>query len=180
MPKEFPGIRFGRPEDLDAIYDFLLMLDIENSVFDLSENKARESISTCLDPKRGVVGIIDRGNGIEACVGLRASQMWYSEEWFFDELWNYVHPDYRKVRVADVGHAERLIEFSKWASLNLGIPLVMGIVTKNKLAAKVRLYQRHMPQIGAYFVWGKKFDDVFQQRRSITKSVRDTTLQNFC
>ena len=150
----------GRPQDANRIYDFLLNLNQENAVFALSEPKSRESIASCLDPKRGVVGIIDNGNGIEGCVGLRASQMWYSDDWFFDELWNYVHPDYRKSN-----HAKNLIEFAKWSSFNLNVPLVMGLVTKNKLLPKMRLYQRQLVQIGAYFVYGKQFDDMYQQRK---------------
>ena len=160
---EFDGVRMARDHDADRIYDFLLDLNKENAVFTLSELRARQAIASCLEPKAGmggVIGIIDNGNGIEGCVGLRPSQMWYTAEWFLDELWNFVHPDYRKSN-----HAKKLIEFAKWSATNLGLPLVMGIVTRKRLEPKVRLYQRQLSQIGAYFVFGKGFDDMYQQKK---------------
>lgn len=166
MKTEFNGVRMANASDADAIYNFLLELNKENAVFSLSEKRARAAIRSCLEPDPeegelgGVIGIIDKGKGIEACVGLRPTQMWYTAEWFLDELWNFVHPDYRRS-----DYAKRLIEFSKWSASNIGLPLVMGIVTRKRLEPKIRLYQRQMAQIGAYFIYGKQFEDMFQQRK---------------
>jgi GNAT superfamily N-acetyltransferase len=164
MTTEFSGVRMAKNADAGRIYDFLLELNKENAVFSLSELRAKQAIATCLEPSAnapgGVIGLIEHGNGIEGCVGLRPSQMWYTAEWFLDELWNFVHPNHRKT-----DHAKKLIEFAKWSASNLGLPLVMGIVTRNRLAPKMRLYQRQMPQIGAYFCFGKQFEDMYQQRK---------------
>lgn len=166
MTTEFNGVRLATGRDADNIYNFLLNLNTENAVFKMSEMRARNAIASCLEPDAdrgqigGVIGIIDGGHGIEGCVGLRPSQMWYTAEWFLDELWNFVHPDYRKSN-----HAKRLIEFSKWSASNIGLPLVMGIVTRKRLEPKMRLYQRQLAQIGAYFIYGRDFDDMYQQRK---------------
>jgi GNAT superfamily N-acetyltransferase len=160
---EFKGVRMGCADDADRIYDFLLNLNDENSVFSLSEQRARMAIATCLNMIQGaygVTGLIEKNGRIEGCIGLRPSQMWYTDDWFLDELWNFVHPDYRRS-----DHAKKLIEFAKWSAMRLGIPLVMGIVTKKRLEPKMRLYQRQLSQIGAYFVFGKDFEDMYSQRR---------------
>ena len=175
---EFKGVRMGNSGDAGRIYDFLLNLYGENSVFALSERRSRESIASCLNMEQGtygVTGLIEKDGKIVGAVGLRPSQMWYSDDWFLDELWNFVHPDHR-----NSDYAQRLIEFSQWAATRLGLPLVMGIVTKKRLAPKIRLYQRFMPQIGAYFIFGKQFDDIFQQRKTLTKEERMNHMHEYC
>lgn len=175
---EFRGVRMGCADDAGRIYDFLLNLHAENSVFALSEERSRQAIASCLNMQQGtygITGLIEKNGQILGCVGLRPSQMWYTDDWFLDELWNFVHPDHR-----NSDYAQRLIEFAQWAATRVGLPLVMGIVTKKRLAAKVRLYQRFMPQIGAYFISGKDFEDIFQQRRSLSKEVRRNLMHEYC
>lgn len=157
---EFAGVRLANNTDEDRIYDFLVKyLYAENALFDMSPERVRSSIRTALSPVSGVCGIIEGDGGIEASIGLIAAHPWYSDEWYLDEIWTYVHPDFRKS-----DRAKRLIEFAKWISTNIKTPLVMGIVTRKRLQAKVRLFQRQMPQVGAWFVYGKQFDDSYNQR----------------
>lgn len=162
MKNDFEGVRIGRPQDEDTVYGFLLALHSENGLSDLNEGRARSNIRECLDfPNKGVVGAVEKDGKIVASIGLKCNQsLWYSNDWFLEEQWNFVLPEYRKS-----DYAKRLIEFAKWSSFNTNAPLIMGIVTKKKLEAKMRLYQRQMPQVGAYFIYGKKFEDMYEQRK---------------
>jgi len=40
----------------------------------------------------------------------------------------------------------------------LGIPLLTGIISKERTAAKIRLYDRMLPRIGAFYLYPK--DDI--------------------
>jgi GNAT superfamily N-acetyltransferase len=153
-------IRTAKFEEIENIYDFLRNLHHENGLAELNRLRAYEAIVSCLNPKSGVVGIISDGEKIKSCIGLRINQsLWYADDWFLEELWNFVHPDYRRENFA-----KQMVEFAKNTAERLGIPLFMGIVTKKQLEPKLRLYQRQMTQIGAYFIHGKDFENIFQQR----------------
>lgn len=163
-------VRLGHSGDADKIYNFLLGLHDENSIFSLNEHRARQTINEIVTPQYGCIGLIDNGNGIEGSIGLRVAQLWYTNEWFLDELWNYVHPDYR-----NTNHGNTLTEFAKQKSHDIGLPLLMGIVTRKRLAPKMRMYQRKLSQIGAWFVYGRKFDDLYAQRKTVPKKIRHNT-----
>ncbi len=157
------GVNIAKSSDADRVYNFLLNLNNENAIFPLSESRSREAIASCLPQTQGlggIIGIIENQKEIEACVGLRFSRMWYTDEWFLDELWNFVLPEYRKST-----NAQKLIDFAKKVAEMMNTPLVMGIVTQKQLEPKMRLYQRKMKQVGAYFISGKEFDNMFQQRK---------------
>ena len=55
--------------------------------------------------------------------------------------------------------AKQLIEFSTrcsdyFTSKGTPMPLLMGIQSNERTEAKVRLYRRHLPCIGAFFMYG--------------------------
>jgi hypothetical protein len=73
--------------------------------------------------------------------------IWYSPDYQLLELTNFVHPDHRRNR-----YAKQLINFAKTVSDNLGIDLMIGIVSNKRTEAKIRLYQRQLQPVGAYFI----------------------------
>jgi hypothetical protein len=60
-----------------------------------------------------------------------------------------VHPKYRKSN-----YARKLIEQSKWTSDLMKLPVQVGINSLDRTEGKVRLYARHMPCVGAFFMYG--------------------------
>ncbi len=67
-----------------------------------------------------------------------------------------------------------MIGFAKWTAKKIGLPLMMGVMTKHKLNAKLRLYQRQLTQVGAIFYDGLPADEFFAQRLvAESKSNRD-------
>ena len=66
----------------------------------------------------------------------------------------FVHPDFRS---AKGGRAKKLCEFSKSVSDELGIPLIIGVVSTDRTRGKVRLYERVFGEpAGAFFLYGAK------------------------
>lgn len=144
------NVRLARPDEGDAIYQLLLGLYEENGTFSIDHIKTRITIQGLLDPAQGMIGVIDGANGIEGSVGLVIDSQWYSSDQFLLELWCYVIPECRRST-----HAKTLIEFAKWASDGLGIPLQMGIISTTQTAAKERLYRRQLQPVGGYFMHGR-------------------------
>lgn len=121
----------------------------EQPIFPLDEEKMLAEIRLATDRKGSVIGVIDgKDRKIEGYLFAVISQYWYSSDsWHLSELSNFVHPDCRHP-----GHARSLIEFAKWFAEAMSIPLVMGILSTQRLEAKIRLYRRQIVPCGAIFV----------------------------
>jgi hypothetical protein len=144
---EFAGVQMAQPSDEQPIYDLLLMLHAENGLVPMSEPKVRTAIQQATAKQGGIIGVVHGPHHIEALTGLFMEQFWYSESWLLMERWNFVHPDHRRTT-----HAKRLIEFDKWCSDQIGIPLLTGVITNERTEAKVRLYRRQLPYVGGFFL----------------------------
>lgn len=108
------------------------------------------------DRKGGVIGVIGDPGNIEALIFLLISSFWYSSAWHLEELFSYVRPQFRKST-----HAKALVEWAKRASDEIGIPLVIGIISNTRTEAKVRLYRRQLKDpAGAFFVYRKNGADM--------------------
>ena len=144
-------VRMATKADEQQIYDILMELYAENSLFELSPEKVWGIIRKATNRQGGIIGVIDGPNGIEGTVGLELVQFWYSESWLLSEYWNFVREPYRQS-----DNAKNLINFAKWCAESMNMPLHMGIITTKRTAAKERLYRRVMPKVGAFFVHNYK------------------------
>lgn len=80
--------------------------------------------------------------------------MWYSDTPVLEEKAIFIHPNYRS---AKGGRARRLCEFSKKASDQLEIPLIIGVLSNHRTEAKVRLYERQFGRpSGAFFLYNAR------------------------
>jgi GNAT superfamily N-acetyltransferase len=150
--REEPKIRLGTPEDADAMLDLALRAWEENGIKGVNPEKMLGMIKPALYLWQGLVGIIGEPRGkIEGAVLLRTSQMWYSDEWMLEEKAIFVDPEFRS---AKGGRARKLCEFSKKVADDLGIPLIIGVLSNHRTEAKVRLYERQFgPPAGAFFLY---------------------------
>lgn len=155
----FAGVRFATPPDEDALLALLTLAHAENGLFTQDDSKVRAMIRRATEHQGGMIGVIDGASGLEGVIVMVLSQFWYSEDWHIEECVNFVHPDHRRST-----HARRLLEFAKWIQVQLGVPLLAGILTLNRLEPKMRLYQRQLPQVGAVFQHGLTVSDSFNQR----------------
>lgn len=104
--------------------------------------------------RNAFVGVIGQKGKIEAtaCLLMDTSQ-YYSDDLCLVELWNHVAEPYRNSRNID-----SLIKFEKDCSDKTGLTLITGIITNNRVAAKVRKYrQLYGYPAGAFFVYNAKW-----------------------
>ena len=161
MEKEL-SVRVGTPEDVDGMMQLALAACAENGLTSANPLKLLGEIWAGLSRQHGIVGIIGRsGEQFEAAILLRTEPLWYSDDLTIVERAIFVHPDFRS---AKGGRARKLCEFAKQTAEVLQIPLVIGILSSQRVEGKIRLYERQFgPQSGAYWIYGKKTGDWAQE-----------------
>ena len=149
------GITLATPEDEEQILAIASKAWKENGVANIDFEKVRGMIRPALYLWQGLCGVMKQPNGrIEGGVLLRMTQMWYSNAWILEEKIIFVDPEFRN---AKGGRARRLCEFSKKVSDDLGIPLMIGVLSSHRTAAKIKLYERQFGEpAGAFFLYGAK------------------------
>jgi hypothetical protein len=145
-------VRIGVPEDVDGMMALAFAACEENGLTNPNPIKLLGEIWAGLTRDRGVVGIIgDQGEKFEAAILLRIEPLWYSDEPSLIERAIFVHPDHRS---AKAGRARILCEFAKKVSDSLNKPLVIGVLSSERVAAKVKLYERQFgAPSGAYWIY---------------------------
>lgn len=149
----FDGVRIATEVDEPEIYNLLMLQHRECGLFNFSDRKVRSVMQAGTRQQGGIVGVVNGPKGIEATIGLTITQPWYSDDWHLSELWNFVHPAYRKE-----GHGIKLVNFSKWCSDNMTIPLFILAIANKKTEAKVRMYKRMVPITGSMFLYNNRSD----------------------
>ena len=145
-------VRTATPEDEEGIMGLARLVNSENGVFKMDENKVLSVVRPSLYLQGGIIGVIGPKDYLEGVVVLRVSQYWYSNASFLEEMCVFVHPNYR---AAKGGRARKLVEFAKKASEKLELPLMIGILSNSRTDAKTRLYERQFgPPAGAFFLYG--------------------------
>lgn len=125
----------------------------EGGLLPLDVDCAREMFARAFDRKGGIIGVIGNKK-IEAALFLLITRHWYTSYYHLEELFNFVDPDHRRSN-----HAKSLIGFAKQSARTLSIPLVIGVMTNKRLAAKVRLYRGQLGHpAGAFFIFNSKWD----------------------
>lgn len=153
MPKSQKpdNVRVARAGDEDKLFDFVREGHEESATFPLSETKVHNFIDAAISGSHPIIiGIIDAPDSdrIAASIAMVYSQWWYTDAWHLDELWCNVHKDYRKS-----SFGRDLIDFGKWVSDSADKALHMGIITTHRMEAKIAMYRRKLPQMGAIFIY---------------------------
>lgn len=155
-------IRKATAFDAPEIWRLFLQLHRENGLFTLDPGKVTGFMDRAIHPERiptwdtgprAQIGVIGPQGRLEAVAFVLISTFWYSSEFHLEELLVYVDPECRKSR-----HAIACIAWMKGLSDQLQIPLLTGIISKERTASKIRLYDRMLPRIGAFYMYPK--DDV--------------------
>jgi len=182
------GVRVAGKEDEGEIFALLLMMHAEMGMFSLNRDKVLEGIQCGTERRGGMIYVTEENNRVVATLGMIVVTDWYSDDKYMLERWNFVHPEYRRS-----DHARRLLEQAKWTHERFKLagslmPFQCGINSFDRTEAKIRLYARHMPCIGAFFMWGapprhpdkyvnelKEIEEANRQaRRERSKRVRST------
>jgi len=145
-------IRLGTPADLDEVMKAAVAAVAEIGLVDPDPVRLLQDVWPALNQDRGLVGIICKQNGkAEGGVLLRVGKMWYSNQDVLEERVIFIPPEFRS---AKGGRATRLCEFSKKAAEDLGIPLLIGVMSSVRTEAKVKMYERQFGKpAGAVFLY---------------------------
>lgn len=147
-------VRVAGPQDFHGIMELGKLVWKENGVFNMNYQKAEEALLPLLFKDGGIVGIIGPSDKPEAAVMLRIANFWYADTQFLEEMCVFVHPDYRS---AKGGRARQLVEFAKRVADDIGMPLMIGVLSNTRTEAKMKLYERQFGNpSGVYFLYNAK------------------------
>jgi hypothetical protein len=119
----------------------------DNGQFSLSSAKVEAMIDRAFNGGGAIIGVVGQQQ-IEGMLVLLISQFWYTSDFCLEEIQNYVRPQFRKST-----HAKDMINFGQRCSDELGIPLVIGVVSNERTRAKMELYRRQLGEpCGGYFL----------------------------
>jgi GNAT superfamily N-acetyltransferase len=142
-------VRVADADEMDDLLALMREAEAEFRLFPLSEVKARAMLDRAFLKQGGMVGVIGSKGAIEAAVYMLIDQPMYSEAWNLTEIFNFVRPAFRKTT-----HAKDLIDKAKDWATQLGVPLLIGVLSNERTEAKIRLYRRRLGNpAGAFFVW---------------------------
>jgi GNAT superfamily N-acetyltransferase len=150
--KPYPRVRRATVEDIPQIFKLGKLLFEENAITGWSERRITEAVNRAINGDGAVIGVIGDVGHLEGMIYLFVAMFWYTDEPHLEEVYNYVHPDYRKS-----DNAKALIDFAKSCADGIGVPLTIGIISNHKTEQKIRLYQRRLGKpSGAYWLYNAK------------------------
>jgi N-acetylglutamate synthase-like GNAT family acetyltransferase len=132
------NVRLATPDDINEIIRLIGGISNENGLFPLAVNKITKLVHDAVVNRTMVIGVIGQPANIEASIALAPGQLWYTDTYNLGDLWHYVWPQYR-----NSNHAENLIEFAKSVANQMGMDFISGVVAKERVDAKMRLYRKH-------------------------------------
>ncbi len=171
MPDDI--VRIATRDDESQIIDLLHVMHFENGMMPLDEQCAREFFSRAFDRKGGIIGVIGDSKDIKAAIYLLLTRFWYTSAMHIEECFNFVRPDARKNKSTN-HYAPSLIRFAKRCADEIKVPLVIGVLTNNRMEAKVRLYRRSLGvPAGAFFVYGANWSLCHPSREDFWREPRE-------
>jgi len=175
METGVPGVRLATKKDEGEIFGLLLMLHAENAFFTMNRDKVITGIQLATERRGGIIYVIDEGPRVVASLGMIITTDWFSDDEYLHERWNFVHPDYRRS-----DYAQKLLNQAMWShewfkARGKLMPFFCGINSLKRTEAKIRMYARMMPCIGAYFAHGlapRQQDLIQEETRAIEERTR--------
>lgn len=145
---DFSDVRLAHPADQEPLVALLEEMHRETGIGRFDADRVRLALQAGIMRQGGVVGVVRGRDGVEASIGLFMGQTWYSSDRHLFDLWAFVSEPFRRTT-----HAKSMILFAKQAAIDLGLPLVMTVVTNEHTQRKERLFERQLPKAGSIFVY---------------------------
>ena len=147
------AVKVANMSHLDQVMSLAMLSLKETDIFEVNEQKVYKTVYSALSKQSGICGIAMGDDGsAQGFVLLDISETWYSTYKVLIEREVFVHPDFRGSKG---GRARSLCEFAKKIADSLSIPLYVGLESKDKAEAKVRLYERQFGKsTGSFFLYG--------------------------
>ena len=151
-------VRIATINDLSEVMSLLAIMHAEGGIMPLDEMEAQSMFMRAFKREGGILGVIGEPGDIKAMIFLLIAKYWYTRTNHLEELFNFVRPDVRFESGARNDYAGKTVEFAKKCSDEIGIPLVIGVLTNRRMQGKVRLYRKKLGvPAGAYFVYNSKW-----------------------
>lgn len=128
------------------IFSLFSLMYAEVAQHALSWPKVAAMIRLATQRTRGIVGVIGEPHDLKAAIFMVIEPVWYSDEFFLQEYFNYVRPDARRST-----YATDLLCYGKRCAEELGIDFFCGVYSTVRTEAKCRLYRRVMPKMGEFY-----------------------------
>lgn len=145
-----PTVRFAVDQDARQLLEMCRLMHAENGLFPLSEAKVAYEIEDSIRQQNGVIGVIGAVGAPVAVAWMIAGADWYTESVSISDRMVFVHPDHRE----GTTHFRDLLAWARAMSDSLG-PLLIGVLSDRRIAAKLRIYQRHFGAPRAFlFTYG--------------------------
>lgn len=150
----FPeGLRMAVPGDEGRLFHLFVMAHAENGYGDLDESVVKTAIERGCRGDGIVIGLVDGPERIEAAIGLHPERPWYctnaESNYHSADLLIFVHPLHRRSR-----HAVKLFQFAQWWERESKIPVVLGLLPKDDLEEKERLFEKFGRRVGSLYLIG--------------------------
>ena len=143
-------VRMATQKDEVQLMEICRALHSDNGVFPMDDDLVRAMLYRHFNKQGGIIGVIDGNNELAAATCISFSHMWYSHTIHLEQLFDFVRPKYRKSDLA-----KQLLNFAKECQNALNVPLLTGILTNQRMEAKVALYRKKFgTPAGAFFVVG--------------------------
>lgn len=147
-----PDVRLAELEDLPELMRLTQIACGEDAQHSYDAEKVLNVLRLHFEKRGGVVAVIgEKGKELKAYIIMVINEVWYSRDHHVQELSLFVAPDHRRS-----DYAKQLMQFSKQTSDVLNLDLTIGVLSTERTAPKVRLYQRQFPSAGAFFVYHPK------------------------
>jgi len=160
-------VRIATKADEPEIIRLLHLMHAEGGMLPLDLGRAREMFAQAFDRKGGIMGVIGGPGNIKAMIYLFMSKYWYTNADHLEEVFNFVSPEHRKA-----GYGKDLIVFAKECADKICVPLVIGVLTNQRMEEKVRLYRRVLgTPCGAFFVYGANFANLELSNNKFWKDI---------
>lgn len=144
-----PDIRLAEIEDIPSLMALTRLAAEEDAQHEYDPDKVFNVVRRHYEKTGGLVAVVGpKGEPIRGYLIMIIDEIWYSPDYQLLELSLFVDPKHRKST-----YAKQLMAFSKQASDGLMLDLTIGVLSNERTAAKVRLYQRQFNQVGAYFMY---------------------------
>ncbi len=147
-------VRLAAPQEEPELLHLIQIMHSESGWRPLDIERAREMLAMAFERRGAIIAVIGGPGRIRAMLGLMISCAWYTKQNHIEELFCWVHPEHRKS-----DYAKRLATYAMKCSDDISdaagfkVPLLIGVLTHNRMEAKVRLYRRWFGiPVGAFFV----------------------------
>jgi hypothetical protein len=130
----------------NALMDATRAAHEENGQHQISVDKCAKIVWRGVTKQQALMAVIGDPLLVKAFISLEIDPVYYSEDYNIFERILFVRKEFRRHN-----HAARLIRYAKHVSDEMGMDLMVGIISDHRLEAKARLYERELAKGGVWF-----------------------------